>query len=89
MTLTIELTPNEAEVLQMIATANGLDPADYVRQSLFCEGPKGDLYITEAEQKLVMAMLEELRQTGVRISESIATINTNTNEMLAMLREPL
>jgi hypothetical protein len=82
MTLTIELTAEQEEALRMIASAAGMEPGEYVKQTLVGEDPQ----LTEAEEIVLMAMLEDLKVTGQSINNSLATINENLEAMVATAR---
>ena len=76
MTLTIELTPEQEEVLHLVASAAGMEPGEYVKHGLFGEtDPDDGIYLDKAATAALMAMIEDLRQTGARINQSLDRMN--------------
>lgn len=87
MTITIDLTPEQEATLLTSANAAGLDLIEYARQLLAAEsGPHGYPGLDEAEEAALIAMLNDLKLTGERISNSLDKMNADLKEMVATAR---
>src|SRR5579859_3334886 len=87
MTLTIDLTPEQEAALLTSANAAGLDVGEYARQLLAADGDiSGTSRLDEAEEAALIAMLNDLKQTGERISHNLDRMNADLKEMVATAR---